>query len=122
LTDLDTVRLPDGNHLRVDAYRPDELYQEVRGAPPDLIAYFGDLRWRSAGTVGHPGLFLPENDTGPDDAVHSWEGMLVASGAGVKARGELPEAAIRDVAPTILRWFGVAPPPTMQGQALASLG
>jgi predicted AlkP superfamily phosphohydrolase/phosphomutase len=121
ISDLDTVRLPDGNHLRVDAYRPEELYSEVRGAPPDLIAYFGDLRWRSAGTVGHPSLFLSENDTGPDDAVHSWRGILLAAGAGVTARGELPESSIRDVAPTILRLVGVPPPATMQGRPLPSL-
>jgi predicted AlkP superfamily phosphohydrolase/phosphomutase len=122
ISDLDTVRLPNGDHLRVDVYEPSELYQEVRGSPPDLIAYFGDLKWRSAGTVGHPGLYLNENDTGPDDAVHSWEGILIAAGAGVSARGPLPESAIRDIAPTILRRLGVPAPPSMQGTPIAALG
>ena len=36
--------------------------------------------YRSAGTVGHGKLFLDENDTGPDDAVHDWDGVFIAWG------------------------------------------
>ena len=39
--------------------------------PPDLFVYFGDLRWRSVGTVGTGQIHTFENDTGPDDANHA---------------------------------------------------
>ena len=41
------------------------------------MVYFDDLNWRSAGTVGHDSLYLFENDTGPDDSVHSMMGIFI---------------------------------------------
>lgn len=58
---------------------PEETYREVRGIPPDLIVYFGDLRWRSIGTVGRGELYWHENDSGPDDANHAPYGVFIAS-------------------------------------------
>ena len=118
---LEDVRSPNGHPLGVEVARPAEIYDEVRGLPPDLIAYFGDLKWRSAGTVGHHGLFLDENDTGPDDAVHSWDGILVAAGPGFKAKGAISTSKIRDVAPTILAIMGIPAPSTMRGQMISGL-
>jgi predicted AlkP superfamily phosphohydrolase/phosphomutase len=37
---------------------------------PDLIFYFDNLFWRSAGTIGHNTMYLSENDIVPDDSVH----------------------------------------------------
>ncbi len=34
----------------IRAFRPDALYRESRGVPPDLLIYFGDLDWRSVGS------------------------------------------------------------------------
>ena len=40
--------------------------REVNGVAPDLIVHFGDLLWRSVGTVGgDEGIHTFENDTGP---------------------------------------------------------
>ena len=57
---------------------PEEVYREVRGIAPDLLVYFGDLRFRSIGTVGWGRIHLRENDTGPDDANHAPYGILLA--------------------------------------------
>jgi len=57
---------------------PEEIYREVRGIAPDLLVYFGDLRFRSIGTVGWGRIHLRENDTGPDDANHAPYGILLA--------------------------------------------
>ena len=51
-------------------HKPQDVYPEVRGIAPDLIVYFGDLEWRSVGTVGNPSIYTYENDTGPDGANH----------------------------------------------------
>ncbi len=58
------------------AYKPSELYPEVRGDPPDLMVYFDDLNWRAAGTVGWHSLYLDHDDRGADDAGHDWIGIF----------------------------------------------
>jgi len=71
------IKGPNGEILKNHVYKPEELYTTLNGDPPDLIVYFDDLYWRSAGTVGHNTLYLPENDKGPDDAVHSMHGTII---------------------------------------------
>lgn len=88
------------------AYRPEELYPVVRGIPPDLIAYFGDLRWRPVASLGL-GLYTFENDTGPDDANHAMDGILVAAGPGVPETGEREGMLLLQVGPTILGMLGM---------------
>ena len=72
--------IPDeaGNPIDTRVFRPEELYRKVRGIPPDLIVYFGDLRWRSIGTVGWGRIHFHENDIGPDDANHAPHGIFIA--------------------------------------------
>ncbi len=74
--DLERIRGPNGERWDNKAYTPQELYPEVRGDAPDLMVYLDDLWWRPAGTIGWQTNYLPENDRGPDDAVHDWLGVL----------------------------------------------
>lgn len=100
-------------------YRPEDLYPEVNGDPPDLIVYFDDLYWRSAGTVGHNTLYLPENDKGPDDAVHDWNGIFIGydpQGTFSHMKNDLID--IKDIAPTILDLMNIPIPSDMEGKAI----
>ncbi len=74
--DIAAITGPAGEPWRNMAYHPSELYPETRGDPPDLMVYLDNLDWRPAGTIGWPTKHLPENDRGPDDAVHDWDGVL----------------------------------------------
>ncbi len=74
--ELKKLRGPSGEEWRNQAYMPSELYPVTRGDPPDLMVYLDDLSWRAAGTIGWDTMYLPENDTGPDDAVHDWYGVF----------------------------------------------
>ncbi|MDK2384052.1 MAG: alkaline phosphatase family protein [Candidatus Korarchaeota archaeon] len=105
--DLAEVTLPSGRRMGAQVYLPEELYPEVRGDAPDAIAYFGDLAWRSAGTVGHGRWFLEENDTGPDDAVHDWDGIYALYDPEGRVPAGQDAREIYDVAPTILDLFGI---------------
>jgi predicted AlkP superfamily phosphohydrolase/phosphomutase len=114
--------IPDehGNPIPTRAYTPEELYDDVEGVAPDLIVIFGDLLWRSVGTIGgDEGIHTFENDTGPDDANHAQDGLWIAAGAGVSGRGEL-DANLIDVAPTVLELLGLPIPEEMRGRSLAA--
>ena len=116
---LKSIRDENGQEIGTKAYRPEELYREVRGVAPDLIVYFGDLYWRSVGTIGGGKLHTFENDTGPDGANHAQDGAIMFRPAGGFAAGKLIEGAkIVDVAPTVLQLLGLPVPSDMEGKAL----
>ncbi len=120
LTDqLRAIPGPDGRSLEVDVRLPRAIYREVRGDSPDLMVYFKQAAWRSAGTVGYDSLYLAENDTGPDDSVHSFEGVYAVRGGAAPPGSVGPEERLIDIAPTVLKMLGVEPPPEMQGRSIA---
>jgi predicted AlkP superfamily phosphohydrolase/phosphomutase len=106
-----------GRPIGTVAHRPEDLYDEQNGIPPDLLVYFGDLYWRSVGQVGTGSVHVFENDTGPDDANHAHEGLYVLAAEGVPA-GEGPTRDLRDIAPTILELLGEPVPADMEGRSL----
>lgn len=68
---------PQGRNLGSRAYRPKKLYCRVNAVPTDQIVYFGDLKWRSVGSVGPRSIYTLDNNTGPDEANHDWYGILI---------------------------------------------
>lgn len=119
--ELNAVRTPRGEPLGADVRVPQAIYREVRGDAPDLMVYFGGLRWRSAGTVGHSTLFLSENDSGPDDSVHSFEGIYVVVDPPSGALGHGSAISLIDIGPTILKAFGLPLPSSLQGVPVPGL-
>jgi predicted AlkP superfamily phosphohydrolase/phosphomutase len=114
--------IPDdqGRPLGTSVYKPEEVYPEVNGVAPDLIVIFGDLLWRSVGTIGgDEGIHTFENDTGPDDANHAQDGLYIAAGPGIGARGRT-DAHLLDIAPTVLDLLGLERPDGMRGRSLAA--
>jgi len=107
-----------GRPMGTRAFRPEEVYPEVRGVAPDLIVYFGDLRWRAIGSLGlGEGLYTFENDTGPDDANHAEQGVFVLHGDGV-GRGFRSDLSLYDVAPTLQALSGLPPRPRQRGKVV----
>jgi predicted AlkP superfamily phosphohydrolase/phosphomutase len=121
IRELGRVRPPNGPLWGVRATRPRDCYATVAGDAPDLMVYFGDLSWRSIGSMGHPSLFVEENDTGPDEAVHDWQGIYgLARAGGEGSGGAGSEVGIQDVAPTLYRLLGEEPPSPLPGRPVAS--
>jgi len=112
------IQDPNGRRMETHVYSAGELYPVSIGDKPDLMVYFDDLFWRSAGTLGHNELYLPENDTGPDDAVHAQHGIFILYNPKTKATGKIPDVKILDVAPTLLKTMGIEVPKTMSGHPL----
>ncbi|MFX1502630.1 MAG: alkaline phosphatase family protein [Promethearchaeota archaeon] len=107
-----------GKPMNTKVYRPEDLFEIIRGDAPDLIVYFDDLNWRSAGTVGYESMYLDENDTGPDDAVHDWYGVFIIYDPKKKIGKNLGIKSILDIAPTSLNILGVEIPFDMEGNII----
>ena len=95
-----------GRALPWQIFRPADRYREVRGIPPDLIVYIGDLRFRAVGSMGHGALWIAGNDTGPDEANHAMQGIFILRCPGLAERGQLTGLRLIDCGPTILRLLG----------------
>lgn len=97
-------RIPDemGHAIGTRVLYPEELYSTAGGIPPDLLVYFGDLTWRSIGTVGWETIHFHENDTGPDDANHAPYGVFLSSSVGNPGDRQL--LSIHD---SVLAHFGI---------------
>lgn len=96
--DIERIRGKKGEKWRNEVYKPSELYPEVKGDPPDLMIYLDDLWWRPAGTVGWSSNYLPENDRGPDDAVHDWFGVFsIYDPEGTISKGDKGIISIVDI-------------------------
>ncbi len=109
---------PDGMMVGAQVFKPQEIYQAVNNIAPDLIVYFGDLHWRSVGSLGHGSTYTLENDTGPDDANHAQNGMFVLYEPGSRGAGQINGHQLMDIAPTVLHRLGQKIPATMQGRVL----
>ena len=111
------IRTPDGRRLSVVVRRPPA--RNLRTGAPDLMVYLGDLHWRAAQTMGYATPFLTENDTGADDAVHSWQGVLIIADPRRRLGRRVQGARLIDVAPTLLELMGLPVPRTLEGRSLA---
>ena len=115
---LEALTDPDGNNIGTRAMRPGDLYEVANGIPPDLLVYFGDLSWRSVGSVGHGSIWTFENDTGPDFANHAQDGILILKAPGVPPGRRLEEMKLLDVAPTVMELLGHPLPAEYTGESI----
>jgi ATP sulfurylase len=115
---LGSITDPQGKRLDTRVYKPDEIYRECKRIPPDLIVHFGDLAWRSVGSLGHNSIYTFENDIGPDDANHAQHGIFVVYDPRRRMGRKVEGLHVMDVAPTILDLFGLPVPPDMQGKVI----
>jgi predicted AlkP superfamily phosphohydrolase/phosphomutase len=114
---LEAMPGPDGESLGTKVFKPEDVYPEVRGVAPDLIVYFGDLDWRSVGTIGNPSVYTHENDTGPDGANHDQTGVFVLSNLPGQRVGRAEGLRLVDVGPTILSLYGIEAPEDAIGRS-----
>jgi predicted AlkP superfamily phosphohydrolase/phosphomutase len=116
---LEATTGPDGNLLGTIVLKPEEVYREVKGIAPDLIVYFGGLYWRSVGSIGHGGWYTYENDTGPDDANHAQDGLVILYDPQAPLPGyQLSGLQLEAIGPTLLHLLDVEVPDSMMGQPI----
>ena len=114
------LRGPAGERLETVAATPRELYGTDRcnGLPPDLTVYWDRLRLRSAGTVGHGALFLPGNDTGPDDANHDFHGIFAVAGGRAPRTGRIEGLRVEYVFSTVAALLRIETPAGVAGRSI----
>jgi predicted AlkP superfamily phosphohydrolase/phosphomutase len=118
---LEAMTGPDGRPLGNVVIKPQDVYPHVRGVAPDLIVYFGDLEWRSVGTLGmgeDGGVFTYENDTGPDGANHDKLGVFAIRGLPDQPTGMQDNLRLIDVGPTLMKLYGLPEPEGLEGRSL----
>lgn len=115
---LEDLRDENGRNINTKVFKPEEIYSECNGIPPDLIVYYGNLDWRAIGSVGTKSVWASENDTGPDDANHSQQGIFIMKNGMTKNNIRKKGATIYDIAPTILKYMDVRTPQSMEGKAI----
>ena len=111
---VDAAGCPIGTRV----FKPEDVYRTCRNIPPDLIVYFGNLFWRSVGSVGYDSIYTDENDTGPDDCNHAEMGIFILKSGSSSRCGKVPTRSIYDIAPTVLREFGIEIPEAMGGHPI----
>jgi predicted AlkP superfamily phosphohydrolase/phosphomutase len=117
IQNLEAAVGPDGEVLGTKVFKPQDVYTDVRGVAPDLIVYFGDLAWRSVGSVGNASLYTYENDTGPDGANHDRAGVFAMAGLSGQPMGQVDGLSLVDVGPTILKLYGMEAPAGAVGRS-----
>ena len=113
--------IPDhqGTPINTICYRPESIYKQVHNIPPDLIIYLGDLHWRAVGSFGFEGVHTFENDTGPDDANHAQDGLIIYYDPKDNLGGrQLGRLNLMDFAPTVLHLMGHPIPEDIQGRII----
>jgi predicted AlkP superfamily phosphohydrolase/phosphomutase len=108
-----------GKNIGTRVIKPQEAYTGPNiDQAPDLIVYFGDLYWRSTGTIGHDSIHSFETEVGPDDAVHAEHGIFILWDPKEKRGKKLENLSIYDVAPTVLNVMGIDVPSDMEGKVM----
>jgi predicted AlkP superfamily phosphohydrolase/phosphomutase len=117
---LESMEGPDGRPLGNRIFRPQDVYPDVRGVAPDLLVYFGDLEWRSVGTMNMEGgqVFTYENDTGPDGANHDKKGVFALRNLPGQPTGRTEGLNLIDVGPTLMKLYGLPEPEGVQGKSI----
>ena len=110
---------PDGQGLGSISFKPQEIYREVNNIPPDLIAYLGKMSWRSVASLGWDSIYSTEQDSAPDDASHSQQGLYIYCNPAVQARGRAARRRVLDIAPTVLDLMDLPIPADIRGQSFA---
>ena len=115
---LENLEGPDGDDIGTRVLKPEDVYDDVNGDHPDLMVFFGNLDWRSSGSVGTDSIYLDENDTGPDHANHDWHGIMIAHNQNHDGRGEIKDQDILDIAPSIMEELDEDIPDDFEGKPI----
>lgn len=114
---------PGGYKLFNTVLKPEDLYQDVKGVPPDLMVYFDSLNRRSIGAVGMKDILTKGEIDGLDSCNHDPEGIFIATRLSDLRNGSMTDvqltyASCIDITPTILAEYGLEISKEFQGSVI----
>lgn len=111
-----------GEGLKVDAYTAKEAYSGSHlEEAPDIVFVIDNGRCEVDAKVGDGTLFKVGAPMTGWTGTHTMDGVFIARGPGIKRGYRVEKARILDIAPTILRLFGVPLPGDMDGRVLEEI-
>jgi len=111
-----------GERPRVEAYTAKEAYSgPYLGDAPDIVFIVDEGRCEVDAKVGDGGLFEAGAPLTGWTGTHTRDGVFIARGPGIKRGYRVENAQIIDVAPTILRLFGIPLPREIDGRVLEEI-
>jgi len=119
---LRTIPHPEtGQPLVEHVYERDELYQGPHTAlAPDLTVVLTDWRYRTIGLHDFTTNRVIVPAFGPTGD-HRHDGILIASGPAFHSGAEPRDAALLDIAPTVLHLLGIPVPDDVDGRVLTEV-
>jgi len=121
IAELKAIKYINSDSDKTIVYEPADIYKTIKGIPPDLFVFFGDLSWRSIGSIGHNNIYVFENDTGPDDANHDYKAVFLMHDKEIEKPGPVKNTSIYDIAPTVLHNMGFDIPEDMSGKVVCDV-
>ncbi len=114
------IRDEDGNKLNTIVFRKEDIFNgKYKEKAPDLLVYFDNLSWGvNCSAIGNEGLHSWATLVGPDDSVHSSEGLFLIFDKSRKGKGNIGERNILDMAPTILEIMNLKIPKDFEGKTI----
>lgn len=119
IADLRSLALPDGQPLLEQIWKKEEVYHGPHLAEaPDLLFLPHNLETIAFGDFEFGSNKVLEPSYGVSSS-HRMNGILIAAGAGIRPNATIRDAALTDLAPTILHLLGLPVPSDMDGRVLA---
>ncbi|MFQ6080988.1 MAG: alkaline phosphatase family protein [Candidatus Bathyarchaeia archaeon] len=108
-----------GEQLKMEIYRSEEIYSgPYVNQAPDIIFMMNDGECEVDTNFGHNSLFKQGSFDLRHTGTHTKRGIFIASGPSIKEGNEITGAKIIDLAPTVLRLFGIPLPKDVDGRVL----
>lgn len=106
---------------RVEVFAPEDLYQGANAEqPPALLLRVNSMETEVRMDFSYPKVMLhhrPGFFYG--SGIHRMDGILIASGEGVRPQRQTAPLSLLDIAPTVLDGMGQALPPSLSGRSFA---
>ena len=99
--------------------KPEEIYQKISRVAPDLFIRFGDA-WQSISAVGYQDMQVWDELSIPDGCFDSQFGAFILAASNNPLSGEIQDAHLLNIAPTLLDLAGYEIPASMQGKSLVT--
>jgi len=115
---FETLMDEEGKSPGTRVFKPEEIYKAVKGVAPDLILQVGEDSWRTDNGVGYHSVCFRAKSGWEDRCSPTNLGCFILAVDNNPLQGEIEDAHLLDISPTLLELGGYEIPRSMQGKSL----